>query len=82
MIEVDRLVLGGGGLGDQFVGRGIVESETLLDHGVELVALALRHFAVDRRGVHQHGCGGEPIIILGELIGMLFAVDEFGNESS
>src|SRR5260370_456619 len=55
MIKVDRLVLGRGGLGDQLVGRDIVERETLFDHGVELVALAWQHFAVDRRGVHQHG---------------------------
>ena len=81
MIKVDRLVLGRGGLGDQLVGRDIVERETLFDHGVELVALAWQHFAVDRRGVHQHGGGRQPVIVLGELIGMFLAVGEFGNEA-
>ena len=81
MIEVDRLVFGRGRLFDQLVGRGIVEREALLDHGVQLFALALRHFAVDRGGMDQKRGRGEPVIVVGELARMFPAIDEFGDES-
>ena len=40
MIKVDRFLLGRRRLGDQFFGRRIVERKALLEHVVQLVALA------------------------------------------
>ena len=80
MIEVDGLVLGERRLVDQFVGGGVVEREAVLDHRVQLVALALRHFAVDRGGMHEQRRRGEPVITVGELARMSVALDEFGDE--
>ena len=39
MIEIDRLALGRGRLGDQLVGRGLVELEARLEDRMQLVAL-------------------------------------------
>ncbi len=80
MIKVDGFVLGLRRLLDQLGGRGVVEIEALLDHGVELVALGLRHLAVDRRAMHQKRRRRQPVIVLAELARMLAAVDEFGDE--
>src|SRR5262249_60834122 len=73
MIEVDRLVLGLGCLGDELVGRLFIQRETLLDDVVELVALALRDFAIDRRGVNQQGGGRHTVIIIGKLARLLLS---------
>ena len=56
MIEIDRLVLSLGRFGDELVSRLVIKRETLLDDAVKLVALALLHFSIDRRGVDQQ-CG-------------------------
>jgi hypothetical protein len=49
---------------------------------MEFVILALRHVAVDCRGMDQHGCGRKPIIVLAELAQMLLAIDKFADEFS
>src|SRR5271170_7613804 len=48
---------------------------------MQLVALALRHFAVDRGGMHQQGRGRETVIAVVKLAGMLLAVDNIGDEA-
>ena len=65
---------------DELVSRLVIKRETLLDDAVKLVALALLHFSIDRRGVDQQcGCR-QAIIVVGKLARMFFAVDKFGNE--
>ncbi len=67
VIEVDRLVLGFGRLGDQNIGGGVVEVETPLDDGMKLVPLGLREVAVDRRGMNEQRGGREPVVVLREV---------------
>ena len=62
-------MLGLSRFGDELVGRLVVQREALLDDGVELVALRLRHFSIDRRGVHQQGGCRQAIIVVGNWLG-------------
>ena len=45
---------------------------------VELVARRRRHVGVDRGHVDEQSRGGEPVVVLGKLAGVFFAVDEIG----
>src|SRR5262245_56431554 len=82
VVEVDRLVLGLGRLGDQLVGGRVVETEPPLDDGMQLVTLDVRDIAVDRGGVHQQGRRGETIIVGLEAGRMLAALRDVGQEIS
>ena len=53
MVEIDRLALGLGPLGQKFVSGRVVETEFPLDNGMQLVALEIGHVAVDRGGVNK-----------------------------
>ena len=64
MIEIDRLVLGLGRLGDQLVRRRLVEVELPLDDGVQLVALGVRNVAVDGGGMHEQRRRREAIVVV------------------
>src|SRR5229473_371256 len=77
-----RHALGLGGLGDKLVGRRLVEAEPPLDDGMQLVALDLRHVAVDRYRVNQEGGGSETIIVGLEAARMLAALRDIGQEFS
>ena len=74
-------MLGRRRLVDQLIGRGIVETEALLDHGMELVTLARRHLAVDCGGVNQQRRCREPVIVVRKLARMLPAVNKIGDEA-
>src|SRR4029453_17822841 len=81
-IEVDRLVLGLGGLGEQFVGGGVVETELPLDDGVQLVALRRGHITVDGGGVDQQRRRSEAIVVVLEMGRMLLALGNVGQKSA
>jgi hypothetical protein len=78
--EIDRLLLGFGGLGDQFVGRGIVQVKALLDQAMQFGALCVGDRAIDGGRVHQQGRGGQAVIVILEMAGMLAAFAQVGNQ--
>src|SRR5712691_301218 len=82
VIEIDCLVLGLGGVEDQLVGRRFIEAEPPLDDGVQLVALDVRHGAVDHDRVHQERGSGETIVVGLEAARMLAALGDIGQEFS
>ena len=78
MIKVDRLAVGRACRIDQLDGGRLVEIEALLEQGMQLAALDLRHVAVDGGDMDQQRRRGEPIIVLLEMILPLRAAGEVG----
>ncbi len=81
VIKIDGLLVGGGGLRDQLVGRGIIEFEALLQQALQLVAFGIGHLAVDRGGMDQQRGRGEAQVMIAEALGRLLAAREIGDEA-
>ena len=80
MIEIDRLVLRLGRLGDQLVGRRLVEAELPLDDGVQLVALDIGDVAVDGGGMNEQRGRREAVVVMIEVDRMLAAFRYLGQK--
>jgi hypothetical protein len=74
MIEIDRLLLGSGRLGNQFLGGSLVEAELPLDDGVQFFALPRRNVTVDAGRVDEQRSRGETIVVMAEMGRMLVAL--------
>ena len=80
MIKIDRFILGLGRLGNEFVGRRLVELEFLLNQGAQLAALGVGDVAVDGGGMDEQRRRGEAVVIVLEVGGMLVAVRHLGQK--
>ncbi len=80
MIEIDGALVGRGGPRDQVSGRVVVQIEALLQQALQLVALALRDGAVDRRGMHQQRRIGDADLIVAEAARCALAVRQLDDK--
>src|SRR3989442_14736638 len=80
MIDIDRLLLGLGGLGHKLVGRRVIKLEATLDDRVQLAALDLRYVAVDRGGMDEQRRRRQTIVVVFEPARMLVAAGQLGHE--
>ncbi len=73
-------MFGLGRLGDQFVGRRLVERELLFDDGVQLLALGIGDITVDGGGMDEQRHRREAIVVMREVGRMLVAFRHLGQK--
>ena len=81
MIEVHRVPFRGSRLVDKLLGGCVVEIEAVFQDNMQLVALGLRHVAVDPGHVNQQCRRRKPVVIVLKMVLRLVAAGKIRKKN-